>query len=185
MMGEDGLVGAQRSAFVNFVTNYPLPHDHGAETSGSAPSASPAAPVAPVATTAPAAAAGRWPAPAGWTEVSPGPMQEAKYTLVDGRAAVTLSILGGSSGTLRANVDRWRGQIGLPPLAEGELEKIIAPLDLDGVKATVVDMSATKQRMVTVIVPRGESTWFFKLLGEPDAVAAANNAFLTFVKTTK
>lgn len=186
MMGEDGLVRAQRSAFTNFVARYPLPHDHDhdAATGEPAASAPAAAPVTPAAPPAPAAP-GRWPVPAGWTEVSPGPMQEAKYTLADGRAAMTLSVFGDSAGTLRANVDRWRGQIGLPPVADGELEKLAVPLDLDGVKATLVDMTTAQQRMVAVIVPRGESTWYFKLLGEPDAVAAGKNTFITFVKTTK
>ena len=59
------------------------------------------------------------------------------------------------------------------------------PGDLAGAKATLVDMTGPKQRLITIIVPRGDRTAFFKLLGDPAAVAAEKNALLEFVKGTK
>jgi hypothetical protein len=182
MMGDDELVAAQKETFTSFVSSYPLPaHDHAGEASSASTDAPPTPPVA-VNQAKPASV---WKVPAGWTEQQPGAMQDAKFSAADGKAIVTLSILGSATGTLRANIDRWRGQIGLAPVADAELEKIATPLDLPDAKATIVDMTGSKQRMISIIVPRGDSTWFFKMMGEPDAVAAEKNRFIEFVKTTK
>ena len=174
--GDDALVAAQKSAFVGFIARYPLPqHDHAAEQSNEPP------PVV-VPEVKPTSVSK---APAGWVEQPPGPMQDAKFSVADGQATVTLSIFGNAAGGLRANLDRWRGQIGLPPVSDADLEKLATPLDLPDAKATLVDMTGPKQRLITVIVPRGDRTAFFKLLGEPAAVAAEKNSLLEFVKGTK
>jgi hypothetical protein len=112
-------------------------------------------------------------------------MQDAKFSVADGQATVTLSVFGNAAGGLTANINRWRGQVGLPPVVDGEVEKLATPLDLAGAKATIIDMIGSKQRLVVIIAPRGESTAFFKLLGEPSAVAAEKNSFIEFAKGTK
>ena len=112
-------------------------------------------------------------------------MQDAKFSAADGKAIITLSILGSASGSLRANIDRWRGQIGLGPVTDAELEKIATPLDLPDAKATIVDMTGPKQKMISIIVPRGDRAWFFKMMGEPDAVTAEKSRLIEFVKSTK
>ena len=102
-----------------------------------------------------------------------------------GQAAVTISIFPGETGGLRANLDRWRRQIGLGPVTDAELLQVQVPLDLPDTKATVVDMTGPEQRIVVALVARGDSTWFIKLLGEKSAVGAEKSAFLEFVKTAK
>jgi hypothetical protein len=177
MNGDDELVAAQKTAFVNFLAHFPLPqHDHAAEQ-GNQPS-----PVVPAPEAKPVSL---MKAPAGWVEQPPGAMQDAKFSVADGQATVTLSVFGNAAGGLLANINRWRGQVGLPPVADGEVEKLATPLDLAGAKATIIDMIGSKQRLVVIIAPRGESTAFFKLLGEPAAVAAEKSSFIEFAKGTK
>lgn len=188
MMGDDELVAEQKAAFTKFTATFPLPgHDHPIEETAPAPTAPPAKVAAPPpAQTEPATtSSGRWKAPASWKEEAPGAMQEAKFTAANGKAVVTISIFPGETGGLRANVDRWRRQIGLGPIGDEELPKVQSPLDLPGATATVVDMNGKEQRMVVALVVRGESTWFIKLLGEAAAVESEKKAFLEFVKTTK
>ena len=68
-----------------------------------------------------------WQVPAGWQEVSGGQFLVAKFTLAgDGgaTAAVNVSSSAGEGGGLIGNVNRWRGQLGLAPLSEAEVNQI-------------------------------------------------------------
>ena len=112
-------------------------------------------------------------------------MQDAKFLVAGGKARVTVSIFPGETGGVLANVNRWRSQIGLTTVDEAGLATLLAPLDLPGTKANLVDMKGPEKRMVAAIVPRGAETWFFKLLGEPAAVEAEKQGFVEFVTTAK
>ena len=54
------------------------------------------------------------------------PMRVASFGISqDGKQAdVSVIPLGGMAGTDPANVNRWRGQVGLGPLAEAEVSKL-------------------------------------------------------------
>ena len=189
MMGDDELVAAQKSAFTKFVANYP-PADAESSSSSLSASADPHAGVAgapPLGATATpeVKASGNWKAPAGWIEQQPGAMQDAKFSVAGGKATVVLSIFQNSGGALDANINRWRGQIGLEPASDADLARLTTSLDLGDAKATIIDMTGPKQRLVAIVVTRGERNFYFKLLGEPDAVASEKNAFIEFAKTTK
>ncbi len=83
-----------------------------------------------------------WTAPEGWEKVPNRSNSLALATFrvgpKDDPAELTVSAAGGS---LLANVNRWRGQIGLKPIAENGLDKVTKPLDVNGVKGTRVDLS--------------------------------------------
>jgi len=179
MTGDDDLVAAQKPAFVQFLSRYSIPGDaHGPVASTRNESPTPVK--------APPAVTGRkWNAPASWSEQPAGPMQEAKFSAADGKAIVSISIFPGATGGMRANINRWRNQLGLAPATDAELEQVQTHLDLPDAKATIVDLAGQSSRMVTVIVPRGTDMWFFKMLGEPAAVEAEKNSLLEFVKATK
>ncbi len=187
MTGDDDLVKTQRDIFLQFSAEYPLPHDHAHDEQGqpaaSATSTARAEPPPQTAATVPASS--RWKAPADWTEQQPGAMQDAKFSVAGGKAVMTISIFDKSAGDLRPNVDRWRAQIGLKPSTDDEFTKSVTPLDLPEGKATVVDLTGPQQRLTTIIVVRGDRSWYFKLMGEPSAVAAEKNKLIEFVKTTK
>ena len=59
-----------------------------------------------------------WTVPSGWQEGQLAQFLVAKYVIAgaDGTAAVNVSSLAGDGGGLLANVNRWRGQLGLPPV---------------------------------------------------------------------
>ncbi len=179
MTGDDELVAAQKPAFKQFISAYQIPSDSRAPLSSAKPEID-----APVKAPAPIAAR-QWNAPSTWKEQPAGPMQEAKFSAAEGRAVVTVSVFPGATGGMRANVDRWRNQLGLAPATDAEFAAAQSALDLPDAKATVVDMAGQNNRMVTVIVPRGENTWFFKMLGEPAAVESEKKALLEFARGTK
>ena len=93
----------------------------------------------------------------------------------------------GDGGGLSANVNRWRGQLGLQP----EHGNVAAPLDVTGGKARLVDISGispqTSQpaQLVAVIVSQAGQTWFYKLMGDAKVVAAQKDAFIQFVQSAK
>ena len=144
----------------------------------------------------PPAAAGlpQWDVPGGWQEQPPTQMVLAKF-LVAGdagkKAEITVSSFPGDTGGLLANVNRWRGQIGLEGVGEAELAKLVTSLDASGGKATLVDMTGTSKatgkqvRLLGVIVPRGGSTWFYKMLGDESVAEREKAAFIKFVQTVR
>ena len=116
-------------------------------------------------------------------------MQVAKFAAHAGEAhaEVMVSALPGDAGGKLPNVNRWRGQIGLPPIAEAELAAQARTLDIPGAETYLVDLTnePAKRAMVAVAVSRSGQTWFYKLLGETTAVSQQKAAFLQFVQTTK
>jgi hypothetical protein len=198
MMGNDDLVKEQKEAFLSFLDNYQYP-DAAREELPAAPTAAQTTPATQARNgdtlkrelqsgtqTSPAKPDGnRWNAPAGWEPKPPGPMQDAKFLVAGGKATVSISIFDGPAGGVLPNVNRWRGQLGLPTITEKSLPSLLAPLDLPDTKANLVDMTGATERMVAAIVPRDEKTWYFKLLGETVAVASEKDTFLEFVKSAK
>jgi len=109
-------------------------------------------------------------------------------TGAEGSADVSISKFGGAAGGLGPNVNRWRGQLGLPPLSEAEAEKSAEMVEVGGKKDSyLVDLKGTNMRtgkpahLVAVGVPRGGETWFYKLLGDDAVVSKEKDAFLKFV----
>jgi len=180
MVGDDALVRDQKQTFLSFCSKYRYPDEAltaATETVAAPTDTGDSQQEAPKRT---------WTAPKGWQEQQPGPMQDGKFLVANGKATVTISIFQGATGGTLANVNRWRTQqIGLPAVQESDLASLLTPLDLPDTKANLVDMTGPKQRLVAAIVPRGEQVWFFKLAGEDAAVGAEKKAFVEFVKTAK
>jgi hypothetical protein len=189
MIGSAELVQSQKSAFLQFAGEYPLPHDHAHDQEGQGQPPATASPPPPTDAPLTASPAGgtrsRWNAPSGWVEQQPGAMQDAKFSVADGKAVMTISVFENSGGELRPNVDRWRAQIGLKPATDEEFAKSVTPLDLPEGKATVVDVTGPQQSLVSIIAVRGARSWYFKLLGEPAVIAAEKSKLIEFVKQTK
>jgi hypothetical protein len=61
----------------------------------------------------------RWTLPSGWTEDKA--RRDRVATLLLGSLELSVTKLGGTAGGPLANINRWRGQLGLPALAEAEL----------------------------------------------------------------
>lgn len=87
-----------------------------------------------------------------------------------------------------ANVNRWRGQIQLPPVAEADLPSVVVRHDHNGLKFGEVDLLGSgenPQRILGAWAAFGGDTWFFKLMG-PDAVVAREKAaFSAFIDSIK
>jgi hypothetical protein len=134
---------------------------------------------------APEDAAGglRWTLPAGWKEQQGGgDMRHATLTPPGGgKSEVTVVRLAGPAGGELANVNRWRNQIGLPPLTEPQLtsaRKVLRTAAGDLAVYDFVSEGEKKQRTIAGFTSVKDETWFLKLSGEAEAVASARPAFL-------
>jgi hypothetical protein len=104
-------------------------------------------------------------------------------------AELAVTAFPGDVGGDLANVNRWRGQIGLPPIEAGQLPAALERFEANGLKIAVADIVATTGtppvRVLGGIVPHGGQTWFFKLTGPDPLVAQEKPAFLEFLRTVK
>ena len=107
------------------------------------------------------------------------------------KADVSVIKLAGDAGGALANVNRWRAQVGLQPVDEAELAKLTTTQDVSGAKVSFVDLagrsveSGDPARLLAATVPRGGSTWFYKMLGNDQLVAQQKAAFIKFVETAR
>jgi hypothetical protein len=150
----------------------PVPPDAGTRERLGLP---PAAPVASV-------------VPTGWTPQAPGSMRLLSYRIagsVPGDLSVSVA-----SGTVLANVNRWRNQVGLEPLDEVALAAL-PRVTLLGSPAVRVEARGTYQGMqgdpqpdfavLGLVSERGPQRLFVKLVGPAVLVDAQSRAFDEFV----
>ncbi len=167
----------------------PKDHVHAGIAPGQAPATAPATPA-----TAPAAPAT---APAGSTMASTpvataSGMRKGTFTITGDGATAELAITAfpGDVGGEVANVNRWRGQVQLPPQSPNDVQAAIQRVEANGLKIGIVDMTGTgsdgkPSRTLGAMVPHGGATWFFKLSGPAALVEKEKGAFLDYVKTIK
>jgi hypothetical protein len=98
------------------------------------------------------------------------------------RAEVTITGLPGGAGGKVANILRWRDQVGLPPAKEADILKDVQRIKAAGVDADYVDLVG-KSRILGVILPLGQVTWFVKMTGPPDLVGREKTNFERFIRS--
>jgi hypothetical protein len=160
---------------------------------GGGPSAVPAGMPAgdvPPASLPEGASALRWTLPARWTESRGGSaMRYATLKApVDGRLDVSVTVLPGPAGGELANVNRWRGQIGLPNLDEAALAAQRKPVTTKAGTISLYDFTSEgekKSRVVAGLALVDGNTWFVKMTGEAPAVAKAHADFLRIVESLR
>lgn len=170
------------------------PHGTPADSAGAPAGAARAAGAAPdMANTAVATASGAaltWTAPASWTAKAGSSMRKGSYAIKGDGAEADMAITAfpGDVGGDLANLNRWRGQIQLPPVGQAEFEAATQHLDRNSLHLTVVDVvgtGANAQRILGAMVPYAGATWFFKLTGPAALVAQEKAAFMAFLDTVK
>ena len=130
--------------------------------------------------------------PGEWQEIAPGEMRAASFRASgkDGKQAdVSVIPLPGLAGSDLDNVNRWRGQVGLPGVSEAELATLAQPVEVAGKEAKLFEQaganpgSGEKSRILAAITRRDGVAWFFKMTGEDSLVAEQKPAFIEFLKS--
>ncbi|MDB6122022.1 MAG: hypothetical protein JWQ71_1015 [Pedosphaera sp.] len=169
LSGNPTLVEIQRPAFLEFLKSIQIKE----------------APQAPVEESHAGAGKFNWTVPATWKTSTLGNMQIARFSMPekDGKADVFVSVFDSETGGTLANVNRWRGQIGLSPVTEADLASLVTSMDSTNPDAILVDMTKGDKRLVGAMVPREGRYWFYKLLGDAKVVAAEKESFIGFAKS--
>lgn len=130
--------------------------------------------------------------PEGWQPARVGGMRLAAFAVQDGdqQAEVTVIPLGLGAADLLDNINRWRGQIGLPPLAAGELDQHTRSLEISGAAGTYVVLegpaeASPRQSILGVILPRENRVWFIKMTGDAALVAREQPRFEQFAQSLR
>ena len=130
--------------------------------------------------------------PAEWVEKAPSSM--VLLAIQTGNppeqlADLSISAFPGQVGGQAANINRWRRQLGLPPLDPDAALALVKQIDISDMTAWQVeltgpaDMSAGGQsaKMVVSAVFHDGKTWFFKLVGPASAVDGEVERYATFM----
>ncbi len=134
--------------------------------------------------------------PPSWQEKPLSPMRLASFKAIspNGKETdVSVVSLPGIAGGDLANVNRWRGQVKLPPIDEDTLAKTAQRIQANGhdylmvdlVSDAAIDEEQGKQRILGAILDENGQAWFIKMTGEDAAVAAQKSAFVDFLQGLK
>ena len=123
--------------------------------------------------------------PTGWKPGRTGPFRLAAFEITDanGKAEVTVSKM--TRQDLLANVDRWRGQVGLDPTTAEALENEAQVIEADGASGHLVNLAGANETILAAILNRGGDSWIFKLQGPTGLAAGEQDRFQSFVRSVK
>jgi hypothetical protein len=129
--------------------------------------------------------------PAGWEKKAPSQMRVASFGISQGGKQADISVipLAGMAGNDPANVNRWRGQVGLATLPEADVSNLAEKITVGDQPADLYDLAGTApasgeaQCILGVILHREDTAWFFKMTGEASLVEQQKPAFIAFLKS--
>ncbi len=128
-----------------------------------------------------------WSAPAAWREdKTPRMMREATFQVGEGEKAAEIVVtrLGGQFGDMVSNINRWRGQVGLEPVTD---MATTVPRDVKSPAGDVkvYTMDGPAKSIMVGMLKQGESTWFFKMVGDKATVTQNAPAFDQFLQSVR
>ncbi len=122
--------------------------------------------------------------PAEWTEVPPKQFQLARFTVGEGEQLAEIAV-SRAGGDRAANINRWRGQVGLEPLSSEELGNTSQPFEVGSKKGELVEIIAADKTILGVMIPDEGQTWFIKLTGSAATAVKERSRFEAFAKSLK
>lgn len=179
MTGPVELVAQERAAFERFCETLAVRDDVPARP---APGARP--------TGGPGASGGlTYELPDGWSDAGASSMRLVNL-VTPGSSQCYVIRLVGEAGGLAANLNRWRGEVGLEPLEQAELEALpevevlgqpCGLLEVSGEYRGMGSQAGPGKTLLGVALIGGESSLFVKMVGDEDDVAAERQRFIEFL----
>jgi hypothetical protein len=133
----------------------------------------------------------KWTPPDGWSPQPLSEMRLASFKVAGANASsadVSVTAFPGEAGGLGPNLNRWRGQLQLPPLSDNQLSTAIQRIDVDNAPAYLVDFQTADKnpkpsRILGAVMQTSDRTWFVKMTGPPDLLEIQRAKFLDFVRS--
>ncbi|MGH7975143.1 MAG: hypothetical protein ACREDS_00765 [Limisphaerales bacterium] len=185
MTGEDSFVASQKTNFLQFLKSVSFGESASAQMANAPATQNKNQNASPNASSI-------WTVPADWKPLPPAEFLLAEFSIAGTNGAnadVNVAELAGEGGGLLANVNRWRGQLGLPQISETDLQPLINSIDAPNGKISVVDFTGKDSktgkptRLIGAVVPQNGQTWFYKLMGDETVVAQQKDAFIKFIRS--
>jgi hypothetical protein len=130
----------------------------------------------------------KWKTPEGWTEVPPSSMRYASFSATDengGKIDISIATFVGDGGSDADNVNRWRQQIGLPPVDGRAVTSQVTPLKTANTTFSATDIAGATARTVAAWTRRDGRVWFFKATGPNAAVEKEKPNFVKFIESVR
>lgn len=129
-----------------------------------------------------------WDIPEGWREMpDPPPMRLATYVTdgPSGDVEIAITRFPGDVGGILANLNRWRGQVGLGSINEGELDNHVEYFTLPGFEGYYSHMRGPQQHMIAVGIHEEaiDQTWFVRVTTDGASAEAVKDEVLEFAKS--
>jgi len=132
-----------------------------------------------------------WTLPDGWSDKPASGMRLATIIILVEGNTLNASITE-FGGDLIGNVNRWRGQLGLPSATAAEIQPSLQPFesslakDGKGYIVSLVNPESPEKSMLAAIIPRPTGTSIFvKITGTEDELKAVAAPFRTFMLSLK
>jgi len=128
-----------------------------------------------------------WELPVDWEEKQAGRMAVASFDVSVGevKSECVVSKFPGDVGGLVANINRWRGQVGLPSLGETEAiasaESMVTPFGK--IYYLKLENASAQKAMLTAILPGDDFVVFVKMMPPIHLVSQLETSFLSFAKS--
>lgn len=133
-------------------------------------------------------------APEGWQPLPLGGSRRAAFQIGEGAdaALATVSAFPKSSGpqitSPLANINMWRGAVGLPPVEESDVAKIAQQATISGIDAIIVEMQSPEgnepsRATFAAMFEYDQSVWFVKLAGATHTVLAERENFRKWLES--
>jgi hypothetical protein len=195
MTGDAALVEKNKPAFIAFLKSveFEKPGTPSSMDLSQLPASHPAIPGSASETPAAAADQPTWTVPSDWKEGDLTQFLVARFVIQgagEATAAVNVSQLDGTGGGLLPNLNRWRKQLGQPPISDSDAARL-PTIDASGAKGILADFTGTDARtgktarLIGVVLPLNGQTWFYKLMGDPDLVGHQKDPLLKFVQSAQ
>ncbi|MFP4068975.1 MAG: hypothetical protein ACLFVC_02230 [Opitutales bacterium] len=125
--------------------------------------------------------------PAGWEEFPATGVRKANFRIEDdnGRAELTVTVFPGDVGGKLANINRWRGQIGLEPMTLEDMSEKVRPFRISNHNGQLVHLQGESESILGGLLGHHGFTWFFKMQGDNATVAAQIGAMEEFLQSVR
>jgi hypothetical protein len=121
--------------------------------------------------------------PEGWEELPASGIRKANFKVTDdnGSAEITVLTFPGDVGGNLANINRWRGQVGLEEATPEDVSSYTEDYEIAEHRGLYVRLEGDTQSILGALLPFHGNTWFFKMLGDTPTVLANEAAMKQFL----
>lgn len=130
--------------------------------------------------------------PEGWSEMPASSMKLLSLNAGEPPEQVaecSVSAFPGDVGGQLANINRWRRQVGIGPLAPEAADGFVEPVTISGMDGWQVDFTGPESaagggkamRVRVSVIEHAGKSWFFKLMGPAPAVEEELEGYAAFI----